>query len=818
MHPADEGLTRVRSATSVPAIMKAKLALVGILGAGVLAFAGCGGDDDDGLTCGPGTVEQDGQCVPTDDLECATGTVEVDGECVPDGSVICDQGTTFDETTGTCVADLDECGAGTVEVDGVCVPFDDTLVGDVSEGAEPNDPDFGGTPGSLTLPDVGDTLTVDGCIEPADFDDDGVIDIDNDVWVVTVDAPALFDFTIDGTGGASAGFGVFPGDAALAADGWARFGINLTSDGAQRQIYLPKAGTYALLVSDARSLFLGEPAGGPDACYFLQIEGVAIPSATPLTGGNATGDLGDVQFYSLNGTEGQLLFNTLTANTAAAQGSLVQLVDGAYVNSVNDVGGGAATFLSGLEAGAGVTLVVDDAFNYAFNPVPFDLTAQDAGAQAAGTVTITHNDEFFQWVYFEATAGDLVHLTFSGGTDGFDLLVADPNLASVGQICTNCSDFDEWVQVGTTGFHYLRLFNLDGNAGADYEVVVSNVDVTPAAVTIDTTAAGSLAAEGLAAFEVTPTDWVEYNVANATGFTTGEVQFFPRDGARLLGIATEVDFGFSDDVPFGRIDLSGDTFLVTVKDLGGGTSGSTFDFDVTTKAFTDLGTVDTGTPVNLTGESIGADETGFYLVRPSGGANGVTVTGTSGFDAVVDNLSRVEGVLESADETGADGIERFNSGAPEFIAFAVTEFSGAAGSYDVDVVRLREITGSGTPGLAFGASPTFVSDTITLTDGTPCTVAAISVDVDISHDYRGDVVLDLTHVASDTTRRLKGSNGGDSADDVIGNFPGTLALFESLEPFNGLDALGDWTLTATDAFPSADDGVVNSWSVNVACE
>jgi subtilisin-like proprotein convertase family protein len=65
---------------------------------------------------------------------------------------------------------------------------------------------------------------------------------------------------------------------------------------------------------------------------------------------------------------------------------------------------------------------------------------------------------------------------------------------------------------------------------------------------------------------------------------------------------------------------------------------------------------------------------------------------------------------------------------------------------------------------------------------------------------------------------LKGSNGGDSADDVIGNFPGTLALFESLEPFNGLDALGDWTLTATDAFPSADDGVVNSWSANVACE
>lgn len=46
-----------------------------------LSLAGCG--DDGGTQCGPGTVEQDGECVPESELVCGEGTHELAGECVP---------------------------------------------------------------------------------------------------------------------------------------------------------------------------------------------------------------------------------------------------------------------------------------------------------------------------------------------------------------------------------------------------------------------------------------------------------------------------------------------------------------------------------------------------------------------------------------------------------------------------------------------------------------------------------------------------------------------------------------------------------------
>ncbi len=57
-------------------ITRLRIVLVA-LASGLLA-AGCGG----GTECGPGTVEQDGECVPSNPLTCGAGTVEQDGECV----------------------------------------------------------------------------------------------------------------------------------------------------------------------------------------------------------------------------------------------------------------------------------------------------------------------------------------------------------------------------------------------------------------------------------------------------------------------------------------------------------------------------------------------------------------------------------------------------------------------------------------------------------------------------------------------------------------------------------------------------------------
>ncbi|AUX43340.1 alkyl hydroperoxide reductase [Sorangium cellulosum] len=77
----------------------------------MFALPACADDDppsETGLSCGPGTKEVAGVCVPatTDPgLTCGEGTADVDGVCVPTGT---NPGLT--------------CGEGTADVDGVCVP------------------------------------------------------------------------------------------------------------------------------------------------------------------------------------------------------------------------------------------------------------------------------------------------------------------------------------------------------------------------------------------------------------------------------------------------------------------------------------------------------------------------------------------------------------------------------------------------------------------------------------------------------------------------------------------------------------------------
>lgn len=93
--------------------------LVVILAAGGLV--GCGGGDAGVDECGEGTVEQDGECVPE---ECDDGEVRDDeqGRCVPEASTYCGEGTSFDDEEGLCVGALFDCGDETVDEDGECRP------------------------------------------------------------------------------------------------------------------------------------------------------------------------------------------------------------------------------------------------------------------------------------------------------------------------------------------------------------------------------------------------------------------------------------------------------------------------------------------------------------------------------------------------------------------------------------------------------------------------------------------------------------------------------------------------------------------------
>ncbi|MEM6532100.1 MAG: DUF4397 domain-containing protein [Myxococcota bacterium] len=105
-----------------------------LTGVGALALSGCGGTD-----CGPGTTENDGECVITatdniddapgdgngggvDALSCGDNEVAQGDVCIPISS-LCAVGTAFNADSGLCEDPVDgNCGEGTTPMGDLCVP------------------------------------------------------------------------------------------------------------------------------------------------------------------------------------------------------------------------------------------------------------------------------------------------------------------------------------------------------------------------------------------------------------------------------------------------------------------------------------------------------------------------------------------------------------------------------------------------------------------------------------------------------------------------------------------------------------------------
>lgn len=94
-----------------------------------------------------------------------------------------------------------------------------------------------------------------------------------------------------------------------------------------------------------------------------------------------------------------------------------------------------------------------------------------------------------------------------------------------------------------------------------------------------------------------------------------------------------------------------------------------------------------------------------------------------------------------------------------------------------------------------------VSSTITVPDSG--TLSGVSVDVDITHTYRGDLTVTLTKGGRTVTLFEREGAG---SDDLRQTF--------DVSDFDGDDAAGDWVLTVIDN-ASADEGTLNSWTLNL---
>ncbi|WP_434599657.1 S8 family serine peptidase [Streptomyces sp. A5-4] len=137
--------------------------------------------------------------------------------------------------------------------------------------------------------------------------------------------------------------------------------------------------------------------------------------------------------------------------------------------------------------------------------------------------------------------------------------------------------------------------------------------------------------------------------------------------------------------------------------------------------------------------------------------------------------------------------------------------TGGCGSGIADTTKtVNAVTGTTTPGgatfanaadVTIGDNAT-VASSIAVTGRTGNAPAALKVDVDIKHTYRGDLVVDL--VAPDgTVRNLKASSSSDGADNVLAGY----TVDASSEVANGT-----WKLQVRDV-ASGDTGYIDSWNL-----
>jgi subtilisin-like proprotein convertase family protein len=141
------------------------------------------------------------------------------------------------------------------------------------------------------------------------------------------------------------------------------------------------------------------------------------------------------------------------------------------------------------------------------------------------------------------------------------------------------------------------------------------------------------------------------------------------------------------------------------------------------------------------------------------------------------------------------------------------------GEIDYAVIPVSDVSMPGTV-IPTTGPPNMISDTITITDTTPITV--MTVDVDISHTWVGDLEVDVTSPALTTVRLIDNSNG--NTDNLIGTYPGGTNMGATpfaLDPLGNGDfseffgelTAGDWVLDINDT-ANGDGGALNSWGVN----
>ncbi len=122
--------------------------------------------------------------------------------------------------------------------------------------------------------------------------------------------------------------------------------------------------------------------------------------------------------------------------------------------------------------------------------------------------------------------------------------------------------------------------------------------------------------------------------------------------------------------------------------------------------------------------------------------------------------------------------------------------------------------------------------TSTMNVGTDMTISDINVTINVNHDWAGDMELKLTSPNGTEVIVLANSKCDDGTNDIAVTYDdqasgpvvcstsppavgGTIQPENPLSAFTGESSLGNWVLTATDGYPSADGGTFENYSIEI---
>lgn len=129
-----------------------------------------------------------------------------------------------------------------------------------------------------------------------------------------------------------------------------------------------------------------------------------------------------------------------------------------------------------------------------------------------------------------------------------------------------------------------------------------------------------------------------------------------------------------------------------------------------------------------------------------------------------------------------------------------------------------------------GATNHVITSTINVADDV--SITDVNVTINVQHTWAGDVELKLTSPNGTEVILLPNSKCDDGTDDIAVTYDdqaagaltcstsapavgGTVQPENPLSPFNGESSNGNWVLTVTDGYPSADGGTFQNYSIEI---